>query len=154
MVNIVEPVRDRDALRVLLVDTRPERRLLVRHLFESTGLVAADIGEAATTAEAVELVDHDDRDVAVVEIQMPVSQGLETIAALRTCSSGLRIVVCSFERDAAVKERAFAHGADAYLDKPVSSLSLKTLLRGFLSETQAPSPAPPAPVETGSRRLG
>jgi CheY-like chemotaxis protein len=134
MVTIVEPDRDCNLLRVVLIDSRPDRRLLVRHLVESTGLVATDIGEASDAAEAVELLRSQDRDVAVVEIQMPISQGLETIAALRNRSPGLRIVVCSFERDPAVKEGALAHGADAYLDKPVSAFSMKTLLRGFFPE--------------------
>jgi two-component system nitrate/nitrite response regulator NarL len=131
MVSTVEHVEDGTLLQAVVIDARPERRQLVRHLVASTGLVAAEIGEAADTAEAVELLRLQDRDVAVVEIQMPVSQGLETIAALRRLSSGLRIVVCSFHGDPAVKERALAEGADAYLDKPVSAFSLKTVLRGF-----------------------
>jgi CheY-like chemotaxis protein len=156
MVNTVEPAEDRTALRVMLVDTRRERRLLVRQLVESTGLAATDIGEAASTAEAIELVDHQDRDVAVLEIQMPVSTGLETIAALRSRSPGLRIVVCSFRCDAATKERALAQGADAYLDKPVSSSDLKALLRSFCIELSSGSEAPPQeelqPLVVGSSR--
>lgn len=133
---------------MVVIDARPERRQLVRHLVESTGLAAAEIGEAADAAEAVELL-REDRDVAVVEIQMPISQGLETIAALRTRSSGLRIVVCSFQGDPAVKESALAQGADAYLDKPVSAFSLKSVLRGFFPESppgSEPAPSIQAPV--------
>ena len=132
------PGRDGRLLRVVLVDPRPERRQLVRHLVESTGLVTAEIGEAADAAEAVELLRGNDRDVAVVEIQMPVSQGLETVAALRRESPDVRIVVCSFEADPAVKERALAEGADAYLDKPASAFSLTAVLRRLF-----PEPAPP-----------
>ena len=145
MVSTVEPVQDANPLRVVVIDSRPDRRLLVRHLVESTGLVATEIGEAADAAGAVELLGSQDRDVAVVEIQMPVTQGLETIAALRNLSSGLRIVVCSFERDPAIKERALAHGADAYLDKPVSAYSMKTLLQGFLPEPALGPGATPQP---------
>lgn len=143
MVSTTEHEEDRNALRVVLIDTRPERRQLIRELVQSTGLTATDIGEAASTAEAVELLDLEDRDVALVEIQMPVSQGLETIAALRSRSSGLRIVVCSFHRDPATKERALSQGADAYLDKPVSSGSLKGLFQRFFSEPSPESGAPP-----------
>jgi CheY-like chemotaxis protein len=128
---------------VVLVDTRPERRLLVRHLLESTGLVATDIGEAANTAEASALLDQDDRDLVVIEIQMPVSQGLETIGALRSRSPGLPIVVCSFHCDPATKELALAQGANVYLDKPVGSLYLKAVLRRFLPEPASEAEAPP-----------
>ena len=122
------------ALRVLVVDVRPERRELVRHLVEGTGLVEGDVGEAGSSAEAMDLLDQTDRDLAVVEIQMPVPEGLETIAALRRRSSDLKIVVCSFHGDAATKERALAQGADTYLDKPVNAQSLAAALRRLFPE--------------------
>lgn len=119
------------ALHVLLVDDRPERRELMRHLVASTGLVAEDVAEAPALAEAMAILDRDDQEVVVLEIQLPVSVGLEAIATLRGRSADLRIVVCSFHGEAATKAQALASGADAYLDKPVSSLSLQDLLRGF-----------------------
>ena len=132
MVNTFESTESTERLRVMLVDARPERRELIRHLVESTGLAGLDVGEASSGAEAVELLDRAGLDVAVVEIQMPVHEGLETIAALRRRSSDLRIVVCSFHRDPATKELALGGGADVYLDKPISSDALKGVFRQFL----------------------
>jgi len=131
MVSTFESTETTKPLRVILVDARPERRELIRHLVEGTGLAALDVGEAGSGAEAVELLDRAARDVAVVEIQMPVHEGLETVAALRRRSSDLRIVVCSFHRDPETKQRALGGGADVYLDKPVSSESLKGVFRQF-----------------------
>ncbi|MGH8991084.1 MAG: response regulator [Acidimicrobiia bacterium] len=137
-------------LRVVVVDSRTERRHLFRNLVESTGLVGPDIAEAVGATEAVEFFEAEDCDVAFVEIQ-PVAEGLETIAVLRQVSSGLRIVVCSFHRDAATKEQALARGADVYLDKPVSSYALTNVLLGFFpdaSTTPEASPEDPSqPVE-------
>jgi len=141
IVTTVEAGGCAPAFRVLLVDNRPERRELMRHLVAGTGLAGPDVAEAADAAEATALLDRDDRDVAVVEIQLPVSLGLETIGALRSRGRGLRIVVCSFHGDEATKALAVAQGADAYLDKPVSSLSLQAVLRGFASESRSPVPA-------------
>ena len=129
MVSTFESTGPASLLRVLLVDARPERRELIRHLVQGTGLAVADIGEAGSGEEAVALLDGGQPDVAVVEIQMPVSKGLEAIAALRRRSSALRIVVCSFHRDPATKELARDEGADLYLDKPVSSDSFARVLR-------------------------
>jgi CheY-like chemotaxis protein len=140
IVTTVEAGAGDPAFRVLLVDNRPERRELMRHLVAGTGLAAPEVIEAGTADDASALLDRDETDVAIVEIQMPVAVGLEAIATLRSHSPGLRIVVCSFHADPATKAQAAAHGADAYLDKPVSSLSLQAVLRGFASES------PPAPA--------
>jgi CheY-like chemotaxis protein len=138
---------DRTNLRVVLVDSRAERRKLIRQLVEGTGLTAADIAEAGSQAEAVALLSRQEVDVVIVEIQMPVDKGLETIAALRQLSSRVRIVVCSFHRDAATKDHARARGADAYLDKPMGFATLKaTLLELFPdSSTASTPPSPEAP---------
>lgn len=151
MVSTYESTGAASLLRVLLVDTRPERRELIRHIVQGTGLAGLDVGEAGSGAEAVELLDRADRDVAVVEIQMPVNQGLETIAALRRRSSALRIVVCSFHGDPATKELALGGGADVYLDKPVSSESFKRVLRQFFPEARTVPDARPQeqPQPTG-----
>ena len=131
MVNTFESSATTELVRVMLVDARPERRELIRHLVDGTGLAGLDVGQASSGSEAVELLDQADRDVAVVEIQMPVDEGLETIAALRFRSADLRIVVCSFHRDPVTKERALSRGADVYLDKPVSSDTLKGVFQQF-----------------------
>jgi CheY-like chemotaxis protein len=144
-VTTVEADGSGKSLRVMLIDTRPERRELVRHLVASTGLAAAEIAEAANVAEAEALLDRGDRDVVLVEIQMPVSLGLETIAALRSRSSSLRIMVCSFHCDPATKALALAQGADAYLDKPVSSVFLKAVLRELFPDASSGSVASPGP---------
>jgi CheY-like chemotaxis protein len=140
VVTTVEAGESTEVFRVLLIDNRPERRELMRHLVAATGLADADVAEAATAPEATALLERGDRDVAVVEIQLPVALGLETIAAVRSHSPGLKIVVCSFHRDEATKAQAVAQGADAYLDKPVSSLSLQNVFRRFTLESPAQRP--------------
>jgi DNA-binding NarL/FixJ family response regulator len=69
----------------------------------------------------------------VLEIQMPLEQGLDTITALRLVSPQPRIVVCSFHRDAATIQGALDRGADAYLTKPVNSADFKPFLAAKFS---------------------
>jgi len=123
-------------LRVLIVDNRSDRRELMRHVVAATGLAAPEIAEASTAAEATARLDDGGCDVVLVEIQLPVDVGLETIAALRSQSPHARIVVCSFHGDEATKAQARADGADAYLDKPVSSRSLQEVLRSFDADSE------------------
>ena len=129
------------ALRVLVVDNRSDRRELMRHVVAGTGLAAPDVAEAATAEEATALLDGDGCDVVVVEIQLPVALGLETIAALRRHSPASKIVVCSFLHDKATKARAQEQGADAYLDKPVSTRSLHDVLRVLAAEPPLEQPS-------------
>jgi CheY-like chemotaxis protein len=141
--------------RVLLIDNRPERRELMRHLVAATGLATPDVAEVATLGEATAVLDRGDWDVVVMEIQLPVTLGLETVAALRSRWPALRIVVCSFHRDEATKARALAEGADAYLDKPVSLMSLQVVLNTFAPRSASvPDAAPLEPASPVSAATG
>jgi DNA-binding response OmpR family regulator len=121
----------------------------MRHLVEGTGLTTTEISEAGSQAEAVALLREQDVDVVLVEIQMPVEEGLETITALRRLSSSLRIVVCSFHGDATTRERARLGGADDYLDKPMGIATLKAALVALFLDF-SPGSTPPSPEEPPS----
>jgi DNA-binding NarL/FixJ family response regulator len=66
--------------------------------------------------------------VVVLEIAMPLAEGLDTITALRLMSPSLRIVVCSFQHDAATVQAALDRGADAWVTKPAGSAELRAAL--------------------------
>ena len=119
---------DADDVRVVLVDGRPDRRGVVRYLVEGIEAVVV-VGEAGTQAHALTCVDESRADVVVLDIQMPLDEGLATVAALRAHSPRLGIIVCSFHVDPDTKRRALDLGADAYLDKPVSALDVTAALR-------------------------
>jgi CheY-like chemotaxis protein len=126
-------------LRVVLVDVRAERRQVMRRVVEGTEAGATVVAEADDEAAALALVAQHDADAVVLDIQMPVEQGLRAIAGLRGRFPGLAIVVCSFHLDSTTKERALAEGADVYLAKPISPRELNAALRRLC-------PAPPPVV--------
>lgn len=119
-------------VRVVAVDPRSERRQMIRRLLEDF-VPPAEIAEADSTAAAMELVDRFHPELVVLEIQMPLEQGLDTITALRLVSPQPRIVVCSFHRNAATIQGALDRGADAYLTKPVNSADFKPFLAAKFS---------------------
>ena len=132
-------------VRAVVVDTRRERRQLTCYLLESS-VPPSEIAEADSRAAALELVDRFHPDLVVLEIQMPLDEGLDTITALRLISPGPRIVVCSFHRDAGTIQAALDRGADAYLTKPTNSADLRAALRPLPREPVfASSPAGGAP---------
>jgi DNA-binding NarL/FixJ family response regulator len=123
--------------RVILVDVRAERLGVMRATLDASGL-AAVIGAADTKRGVIEEVGRSSPDLVIVEIQMPVEEGLATIAVLRQHFPGLRIVVCTFHQDADTKRRARKDGADAYIGKPLDLAGLGALLRGFAATRRQP----------------
>jgi DNA-binding NarL/FixJ family response regulator len=116
-----EPEVNEARTRVVLIDARTDRRAVMRQVFEHSGVDAAVVGEADGEADAIALVEQQRAGLAVIELPLPVANGLATISALRARFPALAIVVISFNTDAAVKEQAMASGANAYLVKPVSA---------------------------------
>ena len=86
------------------------------------------VAEVTDASEALRAIADSDADVAVVEIQLPVDEGLAIIATLRAVHPTLVIVVCTFHHDAATQRQAAEAGADDYLVKPVSARQLRATL--------------------------
>jgi len=107
------------SLRVALVDSRPERRQVMRHVVEGGATGAVVVVEADTADDAITGVEEHDVEIAVVEIQMPVDDGLRTVTALRQQYPRLGIIVCSFRSDPEIQRQARLRGADRYFCKPV-----------------------------------
>jgi CheY-like chemotaxis protein len=115
-------------VRVVVIDGRPDRRQLMSYVVEQADHVTV-VGYADGPVSALEAVGRLGANAVVLEIQLPVTQGLDTISALRDDFPALAIIVCSFHADATTKRDALARGADAYLLKPLSLRDLRAALR-------------------------
>jgi two-component system, chemotaxis family, chemotaxis protein CheY len=115
-------------VRVVVVDGRHDRRQLMSYVLEQAGGVTV-VGYADGPVTAVEAVGRLGATAVVVEIVLPVSQGLDTISALRDDFPNLTIVVCSFHASTTTKQAALERGADAYLAKPPSLQDLRAVLQ-------------------------
>ena len=122
---------DSATTRIVLVDARPERRAVMHQMFEHSSVTATVVGEADSAADAVIAVDDHGADLVVIDFQLPVQGVLETVATLRARFPALGIVVCSFNRDVAIKESAVDAGADAYIVKPASARDVMAAVRGL-----------------------
>ena len=117
------------ATRIVLVDPRPERRAVLRTVFEHSDVPATVLGEAGCEADVVDAVERHAADLVIIDFQPPVEDGLAVVAALRSRFPALVILVCSFA-SASVRPRAIAEGGDAYLLKPVSAREVMAAMRG------------------------
>ncbi|HZI39588.1 MAG TPA: response regulator [Acidimicrobiia bacterium] len=125
--QVVQGEADLGDVRVVAVDSRGQRRQLMCRMLEHS-FEPSEIAEADSRAAAIELVGRCRPDVVVLEIQMPLEVGLDTIDGLGRMSPRPRIVVCSFRHDAATVAAALDRGADAYVAKPCGSAELRAAL--------------------------
>lgn len=115
-------------VRVVVIDHRHDRRQLMGHVTRLGGDDVTIVGFAEDPAGAVDAVDRLDATAVVLEIQLPIAVGLETITALRKARPALRIVICTFHDDDDTRLAAISSGADAYLIKPLSPRDIYPLL--------------------------
>jgi DNA-binding NarL/FixJ family response regulator len=104
--------------RVVVIDPREERRAITSLLLERSPRLEV-VGSASNLAEARPSIREGHADVALVEIKMPVVDGLAAIGDLRAEFPTLGIVVSSFHDTASDRAAALERGADAYLRKPL-----------------------------------
>ncbi len=112
------------------------------------------VGAAADGDEAVRLVHELDPDVLLLDIRMPVRDGLQTVRALRADGVGTPVVMLTtFETDAYVVE-ALRSGATGFLLKDAPADRLVAALRAAAGgdAVLAPSVARRVAAELGRHR--
>jgi DNA-binding NarL/FixJ family response regulator len=122
--------------RIVLVDSREERRQLMVNVVEAYADRASVVAQAGSRDSALLLVHEYQADGVVMDVRMPVGEGLATIAELRRRVPRLAIIVCSFDLDRATATKVLDHGANACLAKPVSPWELLAALDGARPATQ------------------
>jgi DNA-binding NarL/FixJ family response regulator len=83
------------------------------------------VGHAADGREAVALAAILRPDVIVMDLDMPVMDGIEATAGVRRSAPGARVVIVTGSRDDRDAERALEAGAAAYVPKEASVEQLR-----------------------------
>lgn len=110
-------------LRVLVVDDTDDVRLLLRVALGSDPRFDV-AGEASNGQEALDVLDELNPDAVVLDVMMPVMDGLTTLPLLLARRPGLRVVVVS-AADMSVREEALRLGAAAVLPKTTPVAAIK-----------------------------
>jgi PAS domain S-box-containing protein len=137
------PSSSRSGLRILLVEDERINRMAVGGLLRKEGHTVL---EAASGQEALEIFNREVIDVVLLDIQMPVMDGLETLALLRDTSihgpkAAVPVIALTAYAMAGDRERFLAAGMDDYLAKPVEANALAAALDRLKSRGAAPDPA-------------
>jgi DNA-binding NarL/FixJ family response regulator len=125
-------------LRLLLVDDQPLLRMGFRLVLESEDGIEV-VGEAGDGAEAVRLAAELAPDVVLMDVRMPVMDGIEATRRIAADGEARVIILTTFDLD----EYAFAGlqaGASAFLLKDVAPAELVTAVRAVASGDAVVSP--------------
>ena len=118
--------------RILIVEDSPTMRQLLA--FALKRIPGVEIVEARDGMDGLRKVTSDPFELAIIDINMPVMDGLKLIHLIRDEESlaGLPIVVVTTEGADEDRTRAMALGADEYLTKPVQAGRLLAVVKGLL----------------------
>ena len=120
-------------MRALIVDDSSFVREYLRHLLDRMG-IACEEAVDGSDALAV-LTDEKDFDLMLLDVNMPVMNGLECVKALREAKMHpeMKVMMVTTEADNSFITRALDNGADEFLMKPFTPESLreKMMLLGF-----------------------
>ena len=125
---------DMDNLSILLVEDNLVNQKLVLKLLEKCG---HRVSLAENGRVAVDLVNRQDFDVILMDMQMPVMDGLEATAIIRQREVSRRrhtpIIAMTANVMAGDRERCLAAGMDAYVAKPIRVEELMAAIAGCRS---------------------
>ncbi|WP_298925024.1 response regulator [uncultured Ramlibacter sp.] len=133
---------------VLVVDDDDQNRLVIRHSLPGAPL---EVETAVHGRAALEAVARRWPDVVLIDMEMPVMDGLEATRRIRQHQQAHRLPACtivmmSSNDDEASVQRGLQAGADHYLVKPLA----RSVLLGMLASLLPAAPPSAAPAQDES----
>ena len=123
-------------IRVLIADDHAVVREGVRHVLGAEHGFEV-VGEASNGDEAVQLAESLAPDVAVLDISMPGTSGLQAAQQIRERAPGCRVLVLSIHDHAEYVQQSARAGAQGYLRKDSSPAQLRDAIRAVHSGESA-----------------
>jgi len=116
--------------RVLLVDDHKVMRQGLNMLITGKPDIQV-VGEASNGREAVERTRQLHPDVIVMDVSMPVMDGVEATRQIKAEWPGIRVIGLSMMEDVKIDKQMRAAGAEAFVSKTASSAELLKVIYGI-----------------------
>jgi len=147
----------RRPLHVLLAEDTPANQKLVGYVLGRRGHHVEGVSDGQ---QAVELLGRQDFDVVLMDLQMPVMDGLEATRAIRNLPDRQRarlpIIAMTAHAMKGDAESCLSAGMDGYISKPVKGDELIELIERLAEQTPAKwaGPSPPTAAAPGELAPG
>lgn len=126
-------------LTILLVDDYADSRFVLRKFLESEGY---KVLEAVNGREAVEMAQSICPDLILLDLNMPVLDGLTAAEMIRTSAQDCRdvpiIAITGFDTYG-MREAALEAGCNGYISKPIDFAQMERVLHSTFDNYGAPS---------------
>jgi DNA-binding NarL/FixJ family response regulator len=99
-------------LRLLLSDDEAPLRRILRRLCEARGIDV--VGEAANGVEAVHLARSLKPDAVLMDLRMPIMDGVEATRKIKDSNPGILVIFLSAYADASLQREAEEAGGDGW----------------------------------------
>ena len=101
--------------KILIVDDESDLRILLAHELTTAGY---EIKEASDGAEAIELLKKNQFDLALLDIQMPVMNGIQVLKYIHTQAPATKAIMLTGYADLKHAMEAREYGAKDFISKP------------------------------------
>lgn len=122
--------------KVLLADDVLENQKLIAHYVKDMG---AEIDIASNGLEAVEMAEANDYDLILMDIRMPIMDGIGAIRQLRAKGNKVPIVSLSANNMSEDQARYLSAGFNASISKPIVRMAFKQVLVTYLKPAASKS---------------
>lgn len=123
-------------MRILLAeDERPLAKALVK-IFERNNYSADAVYNGGDALSFIELGNYD---VAILDVMMPVMDGIEVLKRLRAAKNPIPVLILSAKSEIEDKVRGLDSGANYYLTKPFDTQELLATIRAITRSEAAAS---------------
>jgi DNA-binding NarL/FixJ family response regulator len=102
--------------RIVVADDNAAVRHALRNVLESKGNWKVD-GEAVDGQDAIEKAKQLHPDLIVLDLSMPVMNGIDAARVLHQIMPGVPLILCSLHTNDILKEQASAAGVNAVVSK-------------------------------------
>jgi CheY-like chemotaxis protein len=133
------------SLRILLAEDHPVNQRYALHLLTKVGhrVTVVENGQ-----EAIAALGREPIDLILMDVQMPIMDGLEATRWIRTQEAvgGRRMPIVALTAHAMVgdRQRCLDAGMDEYLSKPIKAADLHRVINTIASSAQSSCPSSPA----------
>lgn len=116
-------------IKLLIADDIEETRNVIKKILDMEKELFEIVGEACNGEETIDLIPEVKPDVVLMDINMPILNGLEATERITNEFPGVIVIIMSVQAENEYLKKAMLHGAKEYIIKPFNYDSLVSTIK-------------------------